>query len=236
MPILFGDQLQSVWSNLLNDPLIVNILEDRNYAFFNQGPTYTATIPFHKNYNPLPFWVLPLLWDTNRIHNLQVSQEITYREMLHECVVIYALVDKLILRKKKAYSSPTCVDVCLNANSPIIIALAKAGLSYSPAFHDLLISEFKKFKEKDNKRTEPPKDCKIITCKEYDKRIANNYSKCCNVLENCAEQRAANDILQAPQVTIPSLSNLRFSLALRPRTMEAIAYCYNCVTIFPQLK
>ena len=56
------------------------------------------------------------------------------------------------------------------------------------------------------------------------------------IVVTCAEQKAADEILEEPRCGALALTDLRFSWALRPRTMEMVAYCYNCTKIFPQLK
>lgn len=55
--------------------------------------------------------------------------------------------------------------------------------------------------------------------------------KCGNVLGRCAEQHAAST-LQNQHHSTTDPKNLRFSKALRPRTMEVVDYCKNCKEIF----
>lgn len=51
-----------------------------------------------------------------------------------------------------------------------------------------------------------------------------------NIIGNCAEMCAANKILRTrPQL---NTNRLKFTQAIRPRTMQKIAMCQNCLTTF----
>lgn len=54
---------------------------------------------------------------------------------------------------------------------------------------------------------------------------------CSNTLGCCAEQHAANS-LQNRKYSKTHPNRLQFSKAIRPRTMEEVAYCKNCKDIF----
>lgn len=64
--------------------------------------------------------------------------------------------------------------------------------------------------------------------------IGKKRTVCDNVLGACAEPHAARKVLShfGPHM---NLSQLVFSKALRPRTMEVIEYCQNCKDTFPTL-
>lgn len=51
---------------------------------------------------------------------------------------------------------------------------------------------------------------------------------------NCAEQHAANRVMKELEANRLNrdVSQLSFTKAIRPRTMQIIAYCDNCVTLF----
>lgn len=57
---------------------------------------------------------------------------------------------------------------------------------------------------------------------------------CDNAIGACAEPHAARKLLShfGPRM---NLSQIVFSKALRPRTMEDVPYCKNCVDTFPSL-
>lgn len=57
---------------------------------------------------------------------------------------------------------------------------------------------------------------------------------CSFPIGNCAEQHAANKVLNKlnGRGIQHSLQNLAFSKAIRPRTMIEISYCSNCTTLF----
>lgn len=47
----------------------------------------------------------------------------------------------------------------------------------------------------------------------------------------CAEVYAANKVLATSNVSI-NIKQIRFSPTIRPRTMQMLKYCSNCLTIF----
>ena len=57
-------------------------------------------------------------------------------------------------------------------------------------------------------------------------------SMCSYYVGHCSEVNAANKVLLKKRT---DLSNLVFSIAVRPRTMQIIEPCMNCATIFPTL-
>ena len=50
----------------------------------------------------------------------------------------------------------------------------------------------------------------------------------------CAEQNSANRLLLDKKDGV-SLEDIRFSIAIRPKTGEVIPYCNNCKTLFSSL-
>jgi hypothetical protein len=53
---------------------------------------------------------------------------------------------------------------------------------------------------------------------------------CDNEIGRCAEVKAANNILRRDKKS--KISNIEFTQAIRPRTLEKMSRCPNCVTIF----
>ena len=178
MSVIFGDKLQSIWTARLNDPIVFNILIKNNRAFLSHGLVEASDIPFI--FNPNVWYLYRLLPKWQRVF-IPIPPLPTFsKELLYQCVVIYALIDTLILKINKGYYSPSCVDVCLCINNFNTLALAKTGVS-TPAYHNLLKAEFKKFQIKGNKKTIPPNDCKIVNCKKYYDRISKKNADCCNM-------------------------------------------------------
>lgn len=58
----------------------------------------------------------------------------------------------------------------------------------------------------------------------------STITKCENIIGQCAEVHAANKLLKKQQ-TYP-ISDIVFSVPIRPRTGEKKQYCINCQTIF----
>lgn len=56
---------------------------------------------------------------------------------------------------------------------------------------------------------------------------------CSNIIGNCAEQHAVNDLMLRNPGLKPK--NVEFSNAIRPRTGEIRPYCENCCKLFKQL-
>lgn len=89
-------------------------------------------------------------------------------------------------------------------------------------------------------------DCsKCSTGVVYDPRLVNQFRRlggnigaivigCDNTLGCCAEQHAANLLLQRTFgiTRMYTLERINFSKAYRPRTMEVIPMCNNCKRIF----
>ena len=61
--------------------------------------------------------------------------------------------------------------------------------------------------------------------------ISTNLSS--NTLGSCAEQHSGNNYMK--QAHENHLSNLKFSVTIRPRTGQIIEACGNCKNIFPNL-
>lgn len=59
--------------------------------------------------------------------------------------------------------------------------------------------------------------------------IGTKSKLCGNIIGQCAEPHAANEILEAKGCAI---NDLKFSLAMRPRTQTYQPYCENCKAIF----
>lgn len=57
---------------------------------------------------------------------------------------------------------------------------------------------------------------------------------CGNIIGKCAEVHAANKLLKRNKCK--KLENIRFSVAMRPRTLEKFPPCENCKATFPTLK
>lgn len=72
---------------------------------------------------------------------------------------------------------------------------------------------------------------KMIKIGEIGKAPYDRKTK--NIVGNCAEQHAGNNLMN--KYKINKLNNLYFSDAIRPRTMEIIPACNNCKSIFPNL-
>ena len=62
--------------------------------------------------------------------------------------------------------------------------------------------------------------------------VKNSRSK--NKIGHCAEQHAANDLLNEQRGV--TLDDIYFGLAFRPRTGEYIPPCENCTYVFPNLR
>ena len=72
---------------------------------------------------------------------------------------------------------------------------------------------------------------------EYGKKIGDNRGK--TMIGHCAEPHAANQTMNEYHKGYsyyPFLSEVYFSEAKRPRTMEKIPTCQNCKDTFPKLK
>ena len=54
-----------------------------------------------------------------------------------------------------------------------------------------------------------------------------------NPIGQCSEQHSANNLLRSHPIEL--LDNVKFSICLRPRTLEYIPTCINCFTIFKNL-
>lgn len=68
------------------------------------------------------------------------------------------------------------------------------------------------------------------------KRIGNigESSRICSyILGRCAEQHAANKLLKKHK---KKLTDIYFSKAYRPKTLQVFDYCDNCLYLFPNLK
>lgn len=59
--------------------------------------------------------------------------------------------------------------------------------------------------------------------------IGTKSKLCDNIIGQCAEPHAANEILEAEGCAI---KDLKFSLAMRPRTQTYYPYCENCKAVF----
>ena len=59
--------------------------------------------------------------------------------------------------------------------------------------------------------------------------IGGKSTLCSNIIGQCAEPHAANEILEAEGC---SINDLEFSLAMRPRTQTYLPYCNNCKKVF----
>lgn len=59
-------------------------------------------------------------------------------------------------------------------------------------------------------------------------------TKCDNIIGQCAEVHAANKLLKRHKCK--RLKDIRFSVAMRPRTLEKFPPCENCKATFPTLK
>lgn len=60
--------------------------------------------------------------------------------------------------------------------------------------------------------------------------LGNNGPKTSNIVGNCAEQHAVNDLTTLYPDT--DIDKIAFSKAIRPRTGEIRKYCYNCCELF----
>lgn len=152
------------------------------------------------------------------------------------------------------YDYPPMVNVCLSIVNPLFFSFNKADYKYNiTRFSQLLQAEsLNRIGAEIGKKPKPP-----IPCPDYHRCLSKNRDKydeylkksvqqpvqtknsppsCRNKVGNCAEQRAANELLIHPNIGKITLPSLKFSLAIRPRTMQIHPYCCNCYTLFPQLK
>ena len=143
MGVIFGDKIQAFWIDRLKDPLVYNILTTKNKEFLSQGLTNISTIPFLISYNKSFGFYQYLPGDKIILPPIILNPEVSYKNLLYECVVIYALIDKILLKKNKGYHNISCVDVCQSINNYNIIALAKTGWPHLVSFHILITNEFK---------------------------------------------------------------------------------------------
>ncbi|MCZ8285895.1 MAG: hypothetical protein O9353_10625, partial [Bacteroidia bacterium] len=63
-----------------------------------------------------------------------------------------------------------------------------------------------------------------LSCGKVGTRVNGNIVGC------CAEQRASNRLINSYR-TVP-IKRIKFSEAIRPRTMQKIAMCQNCKSTF----
>ena len=66
-------------------------------------------------------------------------------------------------------------------------------------------------------------------------KIGGHSPFCHNLIGNCAEPHAANQLLKELHF-IPSIESFVFGDTIRPRTMQVLPYCNNCKQTFPSLK
>lgn len=109
---------------------------------------------------------------------------------------------------------PACAAACYKKDNPDLIALeySRPKKHDQTRFHNSMIDLFKN----------------LLGDVPYNK--SNN--QCPFPIGNCAEQRVANAMITQSSCQV---SDLHFSAAFRPRTMEYIPACINCKTLFPQL-
>lgn len=62
----------------------------------------------------------------------------------------------------------------------------------------------------------------------------SNHTDTKNIIGKCAEVKAANQVLQATKKL--NVTEIEFTPAIRPRTLEKIPRCQNCVIVFGQEK
>lgn len=75
----------------------------------------------------------------------------------------------------------------------------------------------------------------ILDATPYDK---SDVTGCKNRVGNCAEQHVADYVLATPMFVHNNcaISDLKFSYAIRPRTLLRMDPCSNCSALFPQCK
>lgn len=233
------DKLQSICTDWIFDHWYYQDFINWCPQFVTYGLVNLDTYPLHLSYNFFFF-------DSIKLSPSPLAP-ITIRELfqndsvkkavMFEAVWIYAMIDKREVKRNKGKSPSPCVNVCVSTNNWKILSLGKAKMEYKTPFHRLLTTEFtNKFILNPGDKVKPQGDCGITDCSRYKKRQSGNLTECCNTLGGCAEQRAANEILREGECNAHDIADLEFSWALRPRTMGIIPYCYNCRTIFPQLK
>jgi hypothetical protein len=58
----------------------------------------------------------------------------------------------------------------------------------------------------------------------------SNITDSKNIIGKCAEVKAANGLLKGNREL--EINHIQFTSAIRPRTLEKIARCPNCTTVF----
>lgn len=118
---------------------------------------------------------------------------------------------------------------------PIAVACRKKGDKDIQFGHSK--SNIKRLKTKN-----PESFCEklVVKLKKLSTKLSNNSDFwvnstdfCKNRPGNCAEPHAVDKVLKA---TNCNLSDLEFSVPVRPRTMQIRAYCGNCQEVFPFCK
>lgn len=174
-----------------------------------------------------------ILWHLNYTNSIPI--------LLTETAWLYALNVKLAieldsLHRNKAPKNPdfpACINVCISKKGSSWLAYEMSSIVYRNTFHPLLVSEFHSHFHK-NPGEKPDR---IPNCQNKECPHISNYdsNECRNIIGNCAEQRAANDIFSNPASEAYNIFDLNFSPAIRPRTMEITSPCCNCKAVFQQL-
>lgn len=73
---------------------------------------------------------------------------------------------------------------------------------------------------------------KLLSCLQTLGKVgsASKFSGTGNIVGKCAEAKAANGLLSLDASS--DINDIKFTAAIRPRTMEVISPCPNCVQIF----
>lgn len=116
--------------------------------------------------------------------------------------------------KEKDYSKydyPACIVACTCSNHPNKIYTERSAKTKIDRYQKTILIE------------------KLLSLGEYGEETEKEDSR----IGYCAEQRVAATVLK--DYSDLSISDLKFSKAVRPRTAKIIPYCQNCKSIFPQL-
>lgn len=230
MPTIDLDKLQSFYACTIvfrkhEIPLI-------NHGVVNRRELQLFFTPWVDLYNK---WIEPIpqsfLWHLNYLDSIPIL--LTDTAWLYALNVKLAIETDLICRNKtpKKPDYPAFINVCISKNGSSWLAYELSSIAYENTFHHFLVNEFRsQLSKRPGDRPERIPDCPNKQCDHYE-----NGANCRNIVGNCAEQRAANDIFSNPASGAYNIFDLDLSPAIRPRTMEIIPPCCNCKAVFPQL-
>lgn len=166
-----------------------------------------------REYDSVFFPLSPRFPNPTRLSNEFIrNMDVWFYGLNHKIEIEYQFWREHKIPTKRNYFS--CMSVCSVGDNLDIIALNHSGRhTGTKNFNEKLMFLF------DSKLKAFP----------YKRSTVTNLN---HAVGNCAEQNAANDMINAKDCEVDEII---FSRTIRPRTMTFIAPCPNCESLFPQI-